>query len=75
MRVTVKHFFQLQQSAEPRTRFVDLAQDGIVDDLLPILDLKQEEVGILVINGKEAIWGQSLKENDVVTLIPHIGGG
>jgi molybdopterin converting factor small subunit len=75
MRVTVKHFAQLKKAGDPATRVVDLLQDGAVDDLLSILDLKKEEVGILIVNGKEAIWGQTLKENDVVTLLPHIGGG
>jgi molybdopterin converting factor small subunit len=50
-------------------------QDDTVDCLLPVLDIKKEDVGILIVSGKEAGWGQKLYENDVVTLIPHIGGG
>ena len=75
MRVTVKHYALLKKEDSERSRQVDLERDGTVDDLLISLGLKQEDVGILVVNGKEAGWGQTLQENDVVTLIPHIGGG
>jgi molybdopterin converting factor small subunit len=75
MKVTVKHFAHLKKEGSPRTRVVDLMQDDTVDCLLPVLDIKKEDVGILIVSGKEAGWGQKLYENDVVTLIPHIGGG
>jgi molybdopterin converting factor small subunit len=75
MRVTVKHFAQIKKAGEQSTKQVDLVQDSSVNDLLSTLGLKQEEVGILIVSGKEAIWGQKLKEDDAVTIIPHIGGG
>lgn len=75
MRVTVKHFAQLKKAGEQRSRQVELVQDGSVDNLFSILGLKQEDIGILIVNGKEGVWGQKLKENDAVTIIPHIGGG
>lgn len=75
MRVTVKHYFLLTISGESKVRQIVLGDNSIVDDLLPILDIKQEEVGGLILNGKVAGWGQQLEENDVITLIPHIGGG
>lgn len=75
MRVTVKHYALIKKEDGQSSRHVDMEEGGNVDELLILLGLKQEEVGILIVNGKEASWGQILKENDVVTLIPHIGGG
>jgi molybdopterin synthase sulfur carrier subunit len=75
MRVTVKHFAQLKKAGEQRTKQIELEQGSSVNDLFSILGLNEEEVGILIVNGKEAIWGQKLKEDDAVTIIPHIGGG
>lgn len=75
MRVTVKHYALLKKEGGERSRLVDLEPDGTVDDLLISLGLKQEEVGILIVNGKEASWGQALREGDAVTILPHIGGG
>jgi|GEM_PF-1199369 len=75
MKVTVKHFIQLKQQNAPKIQHIDVVQDASVDDLVAVLNLKKEEIGIMIINGKQAVWGQKLKDNDVVTLIPHIGGG
>ena len=40
-----------------------------------LLEISVDEVGILVVNKRDATFDQKLKENDVLTLIPVIGGG
>ena len=54
---------------------VKLAQGATVGDLLSKLGIEQDKIGILIVSGKLATFGQKLKDNELVTLIPHIGGG
>lgn len=75
MRVKVKHYFSLALLGGANENHIELDDGSSVDDLLPLLGLKHEEVGIVIVNGKEGVWGQKLEEDDVITLIPHIGGG
>jgi len=75
MKVMVKHFASLKQDAGHGPMAVKLAPGATVGDLLSKLRIEQNEVGILIVSGKQATFGQKLKGNDLVTLIPHIGGG
>lgn len=75
MKVTVKHFATLKQDAGQTPIEVELDPGATVSDLLSKLGIEQDDVGILIVSGKQATFGQTLKGNDSVTLIPHIGGG
>jgi sulfur carrier protein ThiS len=46
-----------------------------VRDLLRLFDLKEEEIGLVVVNGKSVTLGQPLMEGDRVTLIAPLAGG
>ena len=76
MKVRVRHFASLKQennSQDPMA--VGLDPGATVGDLLSVIGIEQDQVGILIVSGKPATFGQKLKEDDLVTLIPHIGGG
>lgn len=75
MKVRVKYFATLKPKANPGGEEVQLARGATVDDLLGILDIAQDDVGVLIVSGKQATFDQVLKADDLVTLIPHIGGG
>lgn len=75
MKVTVKHFGSLKQDPYHTPTEVMLASGATVEDLLAAIGIDKDDVGILVVSGKPATFGQQLRENDLVTLIPHIGGG
>lgn len=75
MKVIVKRFATLKQHADQGPVEVELAPGAVVSDLLSTLGITPDEVGILIVSGKQATFGQALKGNDLVTLIPPIGGG
>ena len=75
MKVTVKHFATLKPDSGQETLEVTLAQGATVGDVLSKLGIEQNKIGILIVGGKPATFGQKLKDNELVTLIPHIGGG
>lgn len=75
MKVTVKYFGALKQDLCHTAEEVMLAPGATVSDLLAAIGIEKDEIGILVVSGKSATFSQRLRENDSVTLIPHIGGG
>lgn len=75
MKVTVNHYATLKRDAGPAPIEIELEPGATVSDLLSKLGIEQDDVGILIVSGKQATFGQILKGNDSVTLIPPIGGG
>lgn len=75
MKVTVKHFDALRQDLGHTAMEFVLAPGSTVGDLLGAIGIEKDAIGILAVSGKSATFGQRLRENDSVTLIPHIGGG
>ncbi len=75
MNVTVKHFAALKSDVEKGQATVQLAPGATVADLLSKIGIEESTVGILMVSGKHATFGQQLKDNDRVTVIPPIGGG
>lgn len=44
-------------------------------DLIRDLDISEENVAILLINGKDGRLSDKLHENDIVSIFPPVGGG
>ena len=54
---------------------VKVPEASTVSDLLAMLKIPADDVGVLVINGRDGTLDQRLIDGDRVTLIPAIGGG
>lgn len=54
---------------------ITLKDDASTMDLISHLNISEKEVGILVVNRKDASFDQALNNGDRVTIIPPIGGG
>ena len=54
---------------------ITLEDGASMMDLISHLNIPQKEVGILVVNRKDASFDQALNNGDRVTIIPPIGGG
>ncbi len=74
MEVEVSLFATFQEGRFLRQR-VSLPTKATAADLLRLLAIAPDDVGILGINRRDAPLNQSLSEGDRVTLIPVIGGG
>jgi molybdopterin converting factor small subunit len=75
MKVTVKHLAKLRREGEKDFVEVESPPGATVVDLLSQLGMDQNDVGILMVDGAQATFDQKLKDNNVVTIIPNIGGG
>jgi sulfur carrier protein len=74
MDVEVRLFESLKKH-QPEGARVRLAAGSRVNDLLDALGISMDDVGILIINQSDGRFDQLLRNGDVVTLIPPIGGG
>lgn len=72
MRVQVKLFFHLRKD---RIQDVELADGSDAGDLIRQLGIRLEDVGVLSINDRQATLDQKLKDADIVSIMPPIGGG
>ena len=74
MEVDVHLFSTLQKKLFRKAR-VQLQEGARVTDLLTLLVISHDDVGILVVNHRDATFDQQLHEGDAITIIPLIGGG
>jgi len=74
MKVTVKLFATFREGrfkVEDRECPTGIDCRGIVADLA----LREEELGIVLVNSRHAPLDQELKEGDTLSLFPLVGGG
>lgn len=74
MTIEVRLFATFRNGREKK-QFMDLKEGSTVADILDILSINAEELGILLINGRDGDVNSVLKESDVVALFPPVGGG
>lgn len=58
-----------------RNKQIQFPEAALLGDLLENLKIPQEQVGILLVNGRTATAQSKLAEDDVVSIFPPIGGG
>lgn len=74
MRITVKLFASLRKNrfvAEER----EYPDNCLIGDVVNELKIKEEELGIILLNGLAADLSTPLREGDVLSLFPLVGGG
>lgn len=74
MDVEVRLFESLKKH-QPQGGSVRLSAGSRVADLLDALGISMDDVGVLIVNRSDGRFDQLLRNGDVVTLIPPIGGG
>jgi sulfur carrier protein len=74
MDVTVALYETLKKHYPERGK-VQLQSGARVTDLLSRLGIAEDEVGVLIVNRRDARFNQVLEDGDLVTIIPPMGGG
>jgi molybdopterin synthase sulfur carrier subunit len=69
------HLFSTLQKKLFRNARVQLQDGACITDVLTLLAISLDDVGILVVNHRDATFDQQLHEGDAITIIPPIGGG
>ncbi|WBW99511.1 MoaD/ThiS family protein [Oceanirhabdus sp. W0125-5] len=74
MKVEVRLFATFRHGREKK-QFMELHDGVTVREIINILDINEEEVAILLINGRDGTLDKGLVDGDVVSLFPPVGGG
>jgi sulfur-carrier protein len=72
LQVQVKLFLHLRKN---RNQTVEVTDGSTARDLVRLLGIRLEAVGVLSINDRQATLDQQLKDGDIISIIPPIGGG
>lgn len=71
----IVHLFSMLRKGRFENSKVRLPLGANISDLLEHLGIRRDEVGVLIVDKKEASLDRKLEEGNVVTIIPPIGGG
>jgi molybdopterin converting factor small subunit len=74
MEIKVRLFATLREN-RGKELYVTLSDSPSPRDLINYLGIKDSEVAILMVNGLDGKFDLPLKENDVVSIFPPVGGG
>lgn len=74
MQIKVRLFATLREN-RGKELFMELSEVATVTDIIGRLNIEKEEVAILLINGRDGLLNTPLKEGDVVSIFPPVGGG
>ena len=74
MNVVVRLFATLR-TGRGKQLDMEMNDGATVLDILERLDIKQEDVTILLINGRDGTFNAKLSEGDTVSMFPPVGGG
>lgn len=76
MRITVKIYASLRKHTDGEgTIELELQKNSEVEDILEMLRIPDDEVKIIMINGKRSQTNMVLRDGDRVAIFPPIAGG
>ena len=74
MKIEVRLFATFRKGREKK-QILELEDGTTITQILEMLDIPKEEVTILLLNGFDGGLDRELKDNDVLSLFPPVGGG
>ena len=74
MKIEVRLFATFREGRDKK-QVLDVDENTTITQILDILNIKIEEVAILLLNGIDGDCDRKLKDNDVLSIFPPVGGG
>ena len=74
MRLTVKLFATFREGRF-KTRTMEIASGRTVGDLIATLGLPEASLGVMLVNGRHVELDHVLRDGDLCSIFPKIGGG
>lgn len=74
MKIEVRLFATFRQGREKK-QILQLEEDTTILHILDMLHIDKEEVAILLLNGMDGSFDRELKDGDVLSIFPPVGGG
>ncbi len=74
MQVKVKLFATFRENRE-KEQIMDLSEQAGIRDVLQRLEIAEEDVAVIFVNGRGVPLDHTLSEDDTLSLFPPVGGG
>jgi len=74
IKVEVRLFAYFRQG-RGKTQIMEVEEGTTIADILKALDIEEEEVAIMLLNGSDGSSDRQVEDGDVVSLFPPVGGG
>ena len=74
MNIEVRLFATFRQGREKK-QILCVKEGTTICEILQILNIPQDEVALLLLNGFDGSVDRELKDSDVLSLFPPVGGG
>lgn len=74
MKIEVRLFATFREGREKK-QFMEYYEPVTPKDIIERLDIEVEEVAILLINGRDGKLDTTLKDGDILSMFPPVGGG
>ncbi len=74
IKVEVRLFATFRQGRD-KIQVMEVEEGTTIADILRVLNIAEDEVAIMLLNGKDGSADRQVKDGDVISLFPPIGGG
>jgi molybdopterin converting factor small subunit len=74
MKIEIRLFATLRNE-RGKALDIEVEQNSSVGTVLDLLQIRQEDVALLLVNGRDSSLDAQLAEGDVLSLFPPVGGG
>lgn len=74
MKIEIRLFATFREGREKK-QVLEITEDVNIIGILKILNINKEEVAILLLNGMDGGFDRKLKDGDILSIFPPVGGG
>lgn len=74
IRVEVRLFAHFRQGRK-KSQIMEVKEGTTISDIVKALNIDEDEVAIMLLNGRDGPSNRELQDGDVVSIFPPIGGG
>ncbi len=74
VKVEVRLFAYFREGREKK-QIIELKEGSKIQDVLDMIKINEQEVSILLLNGRDGSADRELEDGDTLALFPPVGGG
>ncbi len=74
IKVEIRLFAHFRQGRD-KTQVMEVEEGTTIADILKVLNIDEDEVAIMLLNGKDGPADRQVEDGDVISLFPPVGGG
>lgn len=74
MKIEIRLFATFREG-RGKKQVLEITEDVNIIGILKILNINKEEVAILLLNGMDGGFDRKLKDGDILSIFPPVGGG